>query len=132
MPDVSSNIALGDSDYNEAVDLLNDKNYGEARNKAISAQNNFNQSMSLLSSVKNNFTSDSDDVHVNYINALLSELELKLEATDYLLSAIDSYENHENSTGNDYAYQANNCMNDALEFQNVRNNLVNDNPNLFK
>ena len=103
MPEISSNIIVGDSDYNEAVDLLNGKNYSESRNKAISAENNFNHSISQLLSVKNNFTSDTNDVHKNYINAVLNELEFKLNATEYLLIAIDYYENYENSTGNEYA-----------------------------
>ena len=53
MPDISSSIVAGDSDYNSAVDLLNGKNYNEAKNKAISAKNNFNQSMIRLLSIKN-------------------------------------------------------------------------------
>ncbi len=132
MPDISSSIVAGDSDYNSAVDLLNSKNYSEAKNKAISAKNNFNQSMIKLSDIKYNFTSDTDDVHKNYINTVLNELQLKINATDYLLEAIDNFKDSKNSTGNDYSNQANNLMKDALEFQNVRNNLVKDNPDLFK
>ncbi|MBQ9026496.1 MAG: hypothetical protein IJ104_09005, partial [Methanobrevibacter sp.] len=125
-------IATGDSDYNEAVDLLNDKNYDESRNKAISASNNFNKSISQLTSIKDNFTSSTDDVYKSYVNTLLEELKLKLNATDYLMEAIDYFENYQNSTGNSYAYEANELMNDALEFQKVRNDLVKDNPDLFK
>ena len=132
MPDISSNIVTGDSDYNSAVDLLNSKNYGEAKNKAISAKNNFNQSMIQLSNIKNNFTSDTSDVHKNYINTVLKELKLKMNATDYLLKAIDNFKDHKNNTGNDYSKRANELMKEALEFQNVRNNLVKENPNLFK
>ena len=132
MPDISSNIVTGDSDYNSAVDLLNSKNYGEANNKAISAKNNFNQSMIQLLNIKNNFTSDTNDVHKNYINTVLKELELKMNATDYLLKAIDNFKDHKNSAGNDYSKRANELMKEALEFQNVRNNLVKENPNLFK
>lgn len=132
MPDISSSVVSGDSDYNSAVDLLNNKNYGESKNKAISAKNNFNRSMIQLLDIKNNFTSDTNDVHKNYINAVLNELELKINATDHLLEAIDNYKNHKNSTGNDYSNQANELMHESLEFQNVRNNLVKENPNLFK
>ncbi|WP_407378641.1 hypothetical protein [Methanobrevibacter sp.] len=132
MPDISESITAGDSDYNEAVDLLNDKNYDESRNKAISASNNFNKSFSQLSSIKDNFTSGDDEVYKSYVNTLLEELKLKMNATDYLLESIDYYRNYENSTGNSYSYEANELMNDALEFQKVRNDLVKDNPNLFK
>ena len=132
MPDISSSIVAGDSDYNSAVDLLNSKNYSEAKNKAISAKNNFNQSMIQLSKIKDNFTQDTDDVYRNYISTVLNELELKINATDYLFEAIDNYKDYKNSTGNEYSNQANELMKDALEFQNVRNNLVRENPDLFK
>ncbi len=132
MPDISSSIVAGDSDYNRAVDLLNDKSYNEAKNKAISAENNFNQSMIQLLDIKDNFTSDTNDVHKNYINTVIKELELKINATENLLESIDYYKNYQNSTGNDYSSHANELMNDALDFQNVRNNLVRENPNLFK
>lgn len=132
MPDVSSSINDADSDYNSAVDLLNNKNYSEAKNRAISAENNYNQSISLLSGIKDNFTSDTNDVHKNYINTVLKELELKSNATHYLIISIDYYKNHQNSTGNEYSSQANDYMNNALEFQNTRNKLVKDNPNHFK
>ena len=132
MPDISDSIVSGDSDYNEAVDLLNDKNYDESKNKAISASNNFNKSISQLSGIKDNFTSNTNDVYKSYVNTLLEELKLKMNATGDLLEAIDYYKNYQNSTGNSYAYEANEFMNDALEFQNVRNGLVKDNPDLFK
>ena len=132
MPDISDSIVSGDSDYNTAVDLLNNKNYDESKNKAISANNNFNQSLILLLSIKDNLTSDTNDVHKKYINSVISELELKMNATDYLMEYIDYYKNYQNSTGNEYSSHANEIMKDALEFQNVRNDLVKQNPNLFK
>ena len=131
MPDISSSIISGDSDYNAAVDLLNSKNYEEARNRAISAQNNYNKSINLLSNI-NDFNFDNNDVHRNYINTLFNELELKINATYYLVEAIDFYEYRQNSDGNEYASQANQYMNEALEFQNARNELVKDNPDYFK
>ena len=91
MPDISDSIVSGDSDYNAAVDLLNNKNYDESKNKAISANNNFNQSLILLLSIKDNLTSDTNDVHKKYINSVISELELKMNATDYLMESIDYY-----------------------------------------
>ena len=132
IPDISSNIAKGDSQYNEAVDLLNNKSYDEAKNKAISAGNNFNHTHTQLSSIRDNFTSETKDVHKNYINTLLNEVELKINATDYLIDSIDKFKGNQNATGNDYANKANEHMRDAVEFQHVRNNLTNDNPNLFK
>ena len=132
IPDISDSIVAGDSDYNEAVDLLNAKNYDESKNKAISASNNFNKSYSQLSDIKDNFSSNTNDVYKSYVSTLSEELKLKMNATDKLLESIDYYKDYKNSTGNGYSYEANDLMKDALEFQNVRNGLVKDNPNLFK
>lgn len=132
MPDISSSIVNGDSNYNEAVDLVNSKNYDEARNKATSAENNYNRSINLLSNVMTNLDYDTNDVQKNYLNTIFKELELKVNATYHLSEAIDHYEYKENRAGNEYASEANDYMNQALEFQNSRNDLVKNNPNDFK
>lgn len=132
IPEISSNIVTGDDSYNRAVDLLNDRDFNGARNSAMSASNCFNNSYSQLLSIRNNFTSDTNDVYKKYIDAALNEIELKRNATDNLLTAIGYLENNQNSTGSYYASQANDFMNQAIEYQNVRIKLVEDNPSLFK
>ena len=86
----------------------------------------------LILSIKNNITSDTNDVHKNYINTVIKELELKINATKYLLESIDYYEKNQNSSGNEHSSHANQLMRESIDFQNVRNNLVKENPNLFK
>ena len=132
MPEISSNIVRGDNSYNEAVDLLNDRDFNGDRNSAMSASDCFNNSFSQLLSIRNNYTSDTNDVYKKYIDAALNEIELKRNATNYLLTAIDYLENNQNSTGSYYASQANDFMYEAIEFQNVRISIVKDNPSLFK
>lgn len=40
--------------------------------------------------------------------------------------------NNDNSTGSSYGNKANSLMDEAIQYQNARNKLVNDNPNLFR
>ena len=132
MPDISDGIVNGDKDYNEAVELVNDKNYNGSMNKALSAEDNYNASLKSLNLLKDNFTSDVSDVHKEYINATIQELELKLKAVDYLKESIGYFEINSNYTGTSYASQANDFIYESLEYQNQRDSLVSENPDLFK
>lgn len=132
MPEISDGIVNGDKDYNDAVNLVNDKSYEESRNKAISAGNNYNESLSKLNTLKDNFTSDVNSVHKEYINNTISELELKLLAVDKLKEAIDCFESNYNYTGSNYGFEANDYMDQAVQYRDIRDELVNNNSNLFK
>jgi gamma-glutamyl-gamma-aminobutyrate hydrolase PuuD len=101
-------------------------------NKAISAGNNYNDSLSKLNLMNKNMSSDVNRVHRDYINNTIEELELKLEAVDNLKEAIECFEVNYNYTGTNYGYEANDLMDRSLEYRNARDSLVRDNPNLFK
>lgn len=132
MPDISDGIVNGDNDYNEAVDLVNNKNFAESMNKADSAEDNYNKSLDKLKLIKNNFSSDVSDVHKSYINTVIDEVELKIKAVGKLKDSIECFESNYNYTGTNYASEANDYIYNALQYQNERNSLVKDNPNLFK
>ncbi|MBQ2832909.1 hypothetical protein [Methanobrevibacter sp.] len=132
MHEISDGIVHGDSDYNEAVDLVNDKNYQGSMEKAKSAGDNYNKSLSKLLEIKNNFSADVNPVHQDYIDTVINEVELKLEAVDLLMQAIDCFKVNSNSTGSNYASQANDKMNQAIVYQNQREEIVSNNSDLFK
>lgn len=132
MPEISDGIVNGDKDYNDAVNLVNDKNYRESMNKAISAGNNYNNSLNKLHILQNNFTSDVNKVHKEYINNTISELELKLKAVDKLKEAIECFEENYNSTGSEYAFEANDFMDGSMYYNYIRESLVTNNSKLFK
>ena len=132
MPEISDGIVNGDNEYNEAVDLLNNKNFKESMDKAVSAGNNYNESLSKLYILKDNFTSDVNDIHKEYVDDAISELELKLQAVDNLKESINYLETGYNYTGSNYGFEANDLMNQSLQYRDARELLVKDNPNLFK
>lgn len=132
MKDISDGIVYGDKDYNEAVELVNNKNYQGSMEKANSAGNNYNKSLSKLREIKNNFSADVNPVHQEYINTVINEVELKLKAVDLLKQAIDCFKVNSNYTGTNYGSQANDIMNQAKEYQNQRDAIVSNNSNLFK
>ena len=132
MPEISDGIVNGDNDYNEAVNLLNAKSYTESLNKATSAGNNYNESLYKLNILKDNFTSDVNDVHKEYIDDAILELELNLQAVDKLKESINYLGTGYNYTGSNYGFEANDLMDQSMEYRNARDLLVEDNPNLFK
>lgn len=132
MPEISKYIVQGDRDYNDAVDLVNEKYFYDGADKLNSAEHNYNMSLNLLSKVKNNFTVDIDDVHKQYIDLVYAEVEMKLKAVESFKIAIEYFQIEENATGTSYAGEANEYIYEAVQYQNSRDKLVKDNPNLFK
>lgn len=131
MPEISDSIVQADKDYNESVDLLNNKNYDESMVKAESAGDNYNNSLKKLSEIRDKFKKDLNEVHKDYIDTTIMELQLKLNAVDELKESIYYLRNYYNYTGSSHASQANDIIYDAVKYQNERNSIVQDNPGLF-
>ena len=111
---------------------MNSRSFDESRNKAISAGNNYNDSLDKLNDIKNNFSSDVNDIQDEYIDTVIRELELKLQAVDKLKESIDCFEVNSNYTGTNYASEANDLIYEATKYQDQRDTLVKENPKLFK
>ena len=131
MPNISEHVVQGDSDYNISVELVNNKKYDESMDKAISAGDNYNNSLNQLLNIKNKFYKDLNNVHKDYIDTSIDELELKLNAVDELKQSIDYFKRFYNYTGSTHAKKANDIMYDAVKYQNQRNVIVENNPKLF-
>ena len=131
MPEISEGIVQGDIDYNDSVDSLNDRNFFEASQKAQSADENFNKSLEQLLKIRYKYENDLNDVHKEYIDKTISELELKLKACEKLNQSIYYLQSYYNYTGSNYGIEANDLMIDAVKYQNERNEIVKDNPELF-
>ena len=132
MHEISDGIVQGDSEYNEAVELTNSKYFYDSMEKAESAENNYNRSLSKLLEIQSDFSADVNSVHQEYINTVIQEVQLKLEAVGLLKEAIECFEIESNYTGTNYGYEANDVMNQALEYQKQRDLIVSNNSDLFK
>jgi hypothetical protein len=131
MPKISDGIVQGDKDYNESVELLNTRYFDQSREKAISAGNSYNDSLHSLQDIRDKYDKDLNEVHKDYIDTTINELQLKLKAVDNLKESIYYLEMEENYTGSDYGSDANEIMYDALNYQNQRNEIVQNNSKLF-
>ena len=73
MHSISDSIVQGDSDYNEAVDLVNSKHFDDGMDMAESAGDNFNVSLGKLKEMQDN-SSDINEIHRKYINTVITEV----------------------------------------------------------
>ena len=131
MPAISDGIVEGDKDYNESVELLNERSFDEASQKAVSAGDNYNESLKKLKEIRDKYDKDLNEVHKDYIDTTISELNLKLNAVDELNEAIYYLRMYYNYTGSTHGTEANDIMQDAVKYQNERNEIVLENPKLF-
>ncbi len=131
MPEISDGIVQGDKDYNESVNLLNNKHYDDSMKKAESAGDNYNDSLKKLIDVRDKFHDDLKDIHRDYLDTTIEELQLKLDAVDELKESISYLKMYYNYTGSTHASEANDIIYDAIKYQNERNQIVKDNPKLF-
>ncbi len=131
MPAISDGIVQGDRDYNESVRLLNNRDFVLSREMADSAEENYNGSLEKLESIRDKYGKDLNDVHKDYIDATINELKLKLKAVTELKEAIYYLGSYYNYTGSNYGIQANGYMQDSLKYQNERNEIFRENPELF-
>ena len=131
MPAISDGIVQGDRDYNESVRLLNNRDFVLSREMADSAEENYNGSLEKLESIRDKYGKDLNDVHKDYIDATINELKLKLKAVTELKESIYYLGSYYNYTGSNYGMQANGYMQDSLKYQNERNQIFQENPELF-
>uniref|UniRef100_UPI00384C2E51 hypothetical protein n=2 Tax=Methanobacteriaceae TaxID=2159 RepID=UPI00384C2E51 len=92
MAEISDNIANGDKEYNDAVNLINNKNYDDALEKALYASDNFNKSSRDLLVIQNS-SDNFKEVHKEYIVTIIDEVELKQDAASNLVHAIYYFKN---------------------------------------
>ena len=131
MPEISNGIIQGDKDYNESVELLNSRNYDEADNKAKSAGDNYNDSLHKLEKIQKKYDKDLNDVYKEYLDTTVNELKVKLKAVDELKESIHYLRMYYNYTGSTHGSEANDLMVNAVNYQNKRVNIVQENPELF-
>ena len=130
---ISASIVFIDSsmdNINQSMPSISE-GFNDANDKAISAGDNYNNSLKKLNDIKDKFNKDLNEVHKDYIDAAINELELKLRAVDELKESIYYLQNYYNYTGSTHGTQANELMYDAVEYQNQRNGIVQENPDLF-
>lgn len=132
MKDLNTDITEGDTDYNAAISDINNRDFESGNNNIQIAKEKFDDATTKLSEIQNYEDDLNESVYKEYIDLIKEEVSLKKQASDELYLAMQYYSNSDSYSGNSYANSANSLMKQAVILQGERNQLVEENSELFK
>ncbi|MGL6298314.1 MAG: hypothetical protein ACRC1M_04015 [Methanobacteriaceae archaeon] len=129
--DLSNDIVNGDTNYNNAVNSLNSKDYTNAESSIFNASTSYTNSFNKVSEAIKDAEGLNNTLYLNYLNIVKEEIQLKLNATNQLQLAVQSYKNGAAESGNTYSDKASAAMTQALIKQKERAEIAKNNPDKF-
>lgn len=132
MKDVNTDISEGDNDYNSAIGDINSRDFESGNSNVQISKEKFDDALSKLSEIEEYENSLNETVYKDYLDLIKEEVSLKKQASDELYLSVQYYANGDSYSGNSYANSANTLMNKAVILQGERNQIVEENPELFK
>jgi len=132
MKDLNTDITEGDTDYNSAVSSINNRDFDSANSNVQIAKQKFDDAGQKLLEIEEYEDDLNESVYKEYIDLIKEEVSLKKQASDELYLAVQYYANNDAYSGNSYAKSSNSLMKKAVILQNERNDLVEENSDLFK
>ncbi|MDP3034603.1 MAG: hypothetical protein CVV28_03705 [Methanobacteriales archaeon HGW-Methanobacteriales-1] len=129
---INSHLQKGDDYYNQSAKDINNDDINASLDKCDSAFTEYNSARTLTSQAQSYAQSAQDDVYIQYLQLVLSEIDAKLNATSELRTAGQLFQTGDNETANSNLRSANSMMVNAQDFQKQKEQLVKENPNKFK
>lgn len=131
-PQINDHLKKGDGYYNQSAEDLNAFNENDSVEKSELASSEYNSARSLTSEALSYAQSSQETIYIQYLQLAISEIDAKLNATSELRTAGQLFRIGDNETANTNLDSANNLMQTAKEFEKQREELVKQNPDLFK
>lgn len=132
MKDLNTDITEGDNDYNAAISSINSRDFASGNNNIQIAKEKFGDAEQKIQEIEEYENDLNESVYKEYIDLIKEEVSLKKQASDELYLAMQYYINKDTYSGNSYAQSANSLMKQAVILQGERNELVEENSELFK
>ncbi len=129
---INSHLKNGDVYYNNAGTDTNKFFYDMALKNCDNASSEFNQARSFATQGLTYAKDSNDTVYVNYMQAVLNEIDAKINATNELKSAIPYLMDNDTVNANNHVGNANEFMDKAITYNDQREQIVKQNPTLFK
>lgn len=131
-PSINSHLKSGDIMYNQSAIDVNQFKYTRALAECNNATSEFNSAKSSANSGLSYAKNSNDNVYVNYMQYVVSELDAKLNATTELETAISYLQKNDSVNANNHITLANGYMDKSTEYKTERDNIVLQNPSKFK
>jgi len=129
---INDHLKNGDQYYNNASTDVNKFQYTNALNSCDSATSEFNQARTSASEGLTYAQNSSDTVYINYMQNVINEIDAKLNATSELKTAITYLQTNDTVNANEHIGNVNTFMNNAVQFNNLRQQIVQQNSAKFK
>jgi outer membrane murein-binding lipoprotein Lpp len=129
---INTHLKNGDGDYNTAGIDTNEFLYSAALDECNNASSEYNQAQSLANQGLTYAQNSNDTVYASYMQSVLNEIDAKINATNELKTAIPYLQDNNTVNANIHSSNANGYMDDAIIFNNQRENIVKQNPTKFK
>ena len=129
---INSHIKNGDQYYNTSGTAVNKFQYTEALNNCNNASSEFNLAKTSASEGLNYAKNSNDTVYVNYMQNVLNEIDAKINATNELKNGISYLQSNDTVNANTHIGNANNFMDNAIQFNNLRQQIIKQNSAKFK
>jgi hypothetical protein len=129
---INSHLKSGDASFNQAANATNKFQYDEALTDCSNALSDFNLAESSAKTGLKYAQDSNDNIYVNYMQYVISELDAKINATTELKTAIPYLQENDTVNANTHISLSNGYMDKAIEFKTDRDNLVLQNPSKFK
>ncbi|MCK9150814.1 hypothetical protein [Methanobacterium alcaliphilum] len=131
-PQINDHLTEGDKYFNQSARALNDFKMNSTIEKCDRASSEYNSARSLTSEALSYAQSSKENVYIQYLQLVISEIDAKLNGTSELRTAAQLFNDGENETANEKVSNANQIMLDAKNFETQRQTLVKQNPDKFK
>ncbi|MDO5851692.1 MAG: hypothetical protein Q4Q23_04315 [Methanobacteriaceae archaeon] len=131
IPTINTHLKSGDSEYNSAVTSLNNKKYSDAQTSSENALNEFKKAKETAQDALISSTDGNNTVIQKYIQDTISEIDLKISATNELSSGIRSVSTNP-SEANQHFTKSNDLMKQSLEIKTQRKQTEKENPSIFQ
>lgn len=129
---INSHLKKGDDFYNNAGYDTNKYLYDLALKNCDNATSEFTQARNYADEGLTYAKNSNDTVYMNYMQNVVNEIDAKMNATNELKAAIPYLSDNDTSNANSHIGDANAFMDDAKNFNSIREQMVKDNPSKFK
>lgn len=129
---INTHIKNGDQYYNNAGADANKYLYDMALTNCNNATNEFNLARTSASQALAYAQNSNDTVIINYMQDVVNEIDAKINATNELKTAIPYLQNNDTTNANDHISNANAFMDQAVQFNATRQQIVQQNAAKFK
>lgn len=129
---INNHLSSGDDYFNQAANSTNRYQYDAAQEQCNNASYQFNLAKTSAQEASIYAKNIQDQVYITYLELTILQIDAKLNATNELKVAIPLFMRNDTKTGNTHVDAANQFMSNSVDYQQQKEDLVQQNPTKFK